>query len=190
MWIYQKKLQIPIKVCGSNPQLASLIISQYGGPEGELSASLRYLNQRYTIPTSQAKAVLTDIGTEELAHMEIVGSLVYKLTENCSGEDFKKAGWGSHFADHGKSLYWENASGNPWVAAYVSGTSDPIADIYDDMAAEQKARAVYENLLQLSDDPEVTKVLGWLREREIVHFQRFGELLMKLQEEANCKKYF
>ncbi len=190
MWIYEKKLEFPVKVCGPNPRLASYIITQYGGPEGELSASLRYLNQRYTMPTAKAKGILTDIGTEELAHMEMVASLVFKLTDGASPEQFKEAGWGSHYADHGKDLYWTNAAGVPWVAAYVSATGDPVADLYENMAAEQKARAVYENLLKLSDDVEVNNVLRWLREREVVHFQRFGETLMDIQEYMNSKKCF
>lgn len=190
MWIYQKKLEVPVKVCGQNPKLASFIINQYGGPDGELSASLTYLNQRYTMPTNKAKALLTDIGTEELAHMEIIATLVYKLTENCTAEEFKNFDWGSHYASHGSCPFWEDASGNPWIAAYIGGTGDPIADIYNNMAAEQKARAIYENLLNLSDDFEVNNALKWLREREVVHFQRFGEILMDLEEYMGNKKYY
>ncbi|AEG58929.1 manganese catalase family protein [Desulforamulus ruminis] len=161
-----------------------------GGPEGELSASLRYLNMRYTMPTGKAKGVLTDIGTEELAHMEIVATLVYKLLEGASVEAIKAADLGAHYADHGKSLYWENAAGVPWVAAYVSATGDPVADLHENLAAEQKARAVYENLLCLTDDPCVKDVLCWLREREIVHFQRFGETLMEVQDFCKQKKFY
>jgi spore coat protein JC len=190
MWIYEKKLEVPVRVSGPNPRLASYVISQYGGPEGELSASLRYLNQRYSMPTGKAKGVLTDIGTEELAHMEIVATLVYKLMENASVEQIKAAGWGSHYADHDKALYWQNAAGVPWVAAYVSATGDPVADLHENLAAEQKARAVYENLIRLSDDPQVNDVLRWLREREVVHYQRFGETLMDVQEYLKSKKYY
>ncbi len=137
-----------------------------------------------------AKGVLTDIGTEELAHMEIVGTLVYKLIEGASIEAIKAADLGSHYADHGRSLYWENAAGVPWVAAYVSATDDPVADLHENLAAEQKARAVYENLLHLTDDPQVKDVLRWLREREVVHYQRFGETLMYVEDFMKQKKAF
>ncbi len=190
MWIYEKKLQIPVRVSAPNPRLAKYVITQYGGPEGELSASLRYLNMRYSMPTNRAKGVLTDIGTEELAHMEIVATLVYKLIEGASIEAIRAADLGAHYADHDRSLYWVNAAGVPWVAAYVSATGDPIADLHENMAAEQKARAVYENLLHLSDDPLVNDTLRWLREREVVHFQRFGETLMHVQEYLDRKKIF
>ncbi len=190
MWVYEKKLEVPVRVTAPNPKLAKYVITQYGGPEGELSASLRYINQRYTMPTSKAKATLTDIGTEELAHMEIVATLVYKLIDGASVEAIKAADLGAHYADHGRALYWHNASGVPWVAAYVSATGDPVADLHENLAAEQKARAVYENLLHLSDDPLVDDVLRWLREREIVHFQRFGEALMDVQERMVSKGHF
>lgn len=190
MWIYEKKLEFPVRVSGPNPRLAKYVITQYGGPEGELSASLRYLNMRYTMPTGRAKGVLTDIGTEELAHMEIVATLVYKLLEGASTEAIKAADLGAHYADHDRSLYWENAAGVPWIAAYVSATGDPVADLHENMAAEQKARAVYENLLRLSDDPLVNDTLRWLREREVVHFQRFGETLMYVEDYLKSKKIF
>lgn len=190
MWIYEKKLEIPVRVSGPNPKLAKYIIAQYGGPEGELSASLRYLNMRYGMPTSRAKGVLTDIGTEELAHMEIVATLVYKLLKGAPIEAIKAADMGGFYAEHDKNLYWVNPEGVPWTAAYVSTTGDPIADMYENLAAEQKARAVYENLLHLSDDPCVNDALRWLREREVVHFQRFGETLMHLQEHMNQKKFY
>lgn len=190
MWIYEKKLEIPVRVSCPDPRMAKYVITQYGGPEGELSASLRYLNMRYTMPTGKAKGVLTDIGTEELAHMEIVATLVYKLLEGASIEAIKAADLGAHYADHGKSLYWENAAGVPWVAAYVSATGDPVADLHENLAAEQKARAVYENLLCLTDDPCVKDVLCWLREREIVHFQRFGETLREVQDFCKQKKFY
>ena len=190
MWVYEKKLQIPVRVSAPNPRLAKYVITQYGGPEGELSASLRYLNMRYSMPTDMAKGVLTDIGTEELAHMEIVASLVYKLLQGASIEAIKAADLGAHYADHDRALYWENAAGVPWVAAYVSATGDPVADLHENLAAEEKARAVYENLIQLSDDPLVTDVLRYLREREIVHFQRFGETLMHVQDYMEKKKFF
>lgn len=190
MWIYEKKLEIPVRVSGPNPALAKHVIAQYGGPEGELSAALRYLNMRYSMPTSRAKGVLTDIGTEELAHMEIVATLVYKLMEGASIEQIKAADMGGFYAEHDKSLYWVNPEGVPWVAAYVSATGDPIADLHENLAAEQKARAVYENLIHLSDDPCVTDVLRYLREREVVHFQRFGETLMQVEEYMKQKKFY
>lgn len=190
MWIYEKKLQHPVRVTGPDPRMAKYIITQYGGPEGELSAALRYLNMRYTMPTSLAKGVLTDIGTEELAHMEIVATLVYKLIEGASVDAIKAADLGAHYADHDKSLYWENAAGMPWIAAYVSATGDPVADLHENLAAEQKARAVYENLIHLTDDPYVKDTLRWLREREVVHYQRFGETLMHVEEYCRQKKIF
>lgn len=190
MWFYEKKLEYPIKVYSTNPKLAKVIITQYGGPDGELGASLRYLTQRYTMPTGRGKAVLTDIGTEELAHMEIVASLVYNLIKDASLEQIKAAGMEGYYADHDKAIYFVNGSGVPWVASYIQSKGDPITDIYEDMAAEQKARSTYEYLIQLSDDPGVTETLRFLREREIVHFQRFGEILEHLYEHYNHKKYF
>lgn len=142
------------------------------------------------MPTGRAKGVLTDIGTEELAHMEVVATLVYKLLEGAPLETIKAADFGSHYADHDRALYWENAAGVPWVAAYISATGDPVADLYENLAAEQKARAVYENLIHLTDDPQVIDVLRYLREREIVHFQRFGETLMHVEEYVNKKKVY
>lgn len=190
MWVYEKKLQVPVKVAGPDPRMAKYIITQYGGPEGELSAALRYLNMRYTMPTGRAKGVLTDIGTEELAHMEVVATLVYKLIEGAPIEAIKAADLGAHYADHDRSLWWENAAGVPWVAAYVSATGDPIADLHENLAAEQKARAVYENLIHLTDDPYVKDVLRYLREREVVHYQRFGETLMYVEEYCRQKKIY
>lgn len=190
MWLYEKKLEFPVKVCGPNPRLARDIITQYGGPDGELSASLRYLTQRYTMPISQAKGVCTDIGTEELAHMEIVAALVFNLTKDATVEQIKAAGLDDYYADHDKALYFVNASGVPWTAAYIEAKGDPVADLHEDMAAEEKARATYENLINLSDDPDVTQVLQFLREREVVHFQRFGETLMLVQEWKEGRKYF
>jgi len=190
MWIYERKIEFPVRVTAPDPRMAKYIITQYGGPEGELSASLRYLNMRYTMPTNRAKGVLTDIGTEEMGHMEIVATLVYKLLEGVPIEAIKAADLGSHYADHGRALWWENTAGVPWIAAYVSATNDPIADLHENMAAEQKARAVYENLLHLTDDPLVKDTLRWLREREVVHFQRFGETLMYIEDYMQQKKFY
>lgn len=190
MWVYQKKLEYPIRVNGPNPKLAKTIITQYGGPDGELAASLRYLTQRYTMPTGRSKAILTDIGTEELAHMEIVASLVYNLMKNATLEQIKAAGMEGYYADHDHALYFVNGDGVPWVAAYIQSKGDPITDIYEDMAAEQKARSTYEHLIQLSDDPGATDTLKFLREREVVHFQRFGETLEHLYDHFNHRRIF
>lgn len=190
MWIYEKKLQYPVNVSCKNVSLAKWIITQYGGPDGELAASLRYLNQRYSMPTERAKATLNDIGTEEMAHLEIVGTLVYKLTKDASVEELKAAGLAGHYADHDRALFYVDATGNPWTAAYIQAKGDPIADLTEDMAAEQKARATYNWLINLSDDPQATDVLRFLREREVVHFQRFGETLNYMQDYMQEKKCY
>lgn len=190
MWVYERKLEFPARVCGPNPRLAKAIITQYGGPDGEFSASLRYLSQRYSMPISQAKGVLTDIGTEELAHMEIVAALVYNLMKDASLEAIKAAGMEGYYADHDRAIYMVNGEGVPWTAAYIASKGDAITDLHEDMAAEEKARTTYEHLIDLSDDPDATDTLRWLREREIVHFQRFGETLMLVQEFKEGKKYF
>ncbi len=190
MWIYEKKLEYPAKVSGPNPKLAKVIITQYGGPDGELSASMRYLTQRYSMPIPQAKAVLTDIGTEELAHMEIVATLVYNLIKDAPLEQIKKEGMAGYYADHDRAVYFIDASGNPWTAAYIQSKGDPITDLHEDMAAEQKARSTYEYLINLSDDPCVTDTLRFLRMREVVHFQRFGEALQLVQEYKDRKKFY
>lgn len=175
MFVYQKKLQYPINVKNSNPRLASVIISQYGGPDGELGASLRYLSQRYAMPYNEVKGVLTDIGTEELGHLEMVGTLVHQLTRNLTQEQIIKSGFAPYFVDHTVGVYPTAASGTPWSADSMQSTGDVIADLTEDMAAEQKARLTYDNILRLSDDPDVSDVIRFLREREVVHFQRFGE---------------
>lgn len=176
MWKYEKRLQFPVNIKKSNPRLAKLIVTQYGGSQGELAAALRYLNQRYTMPDNKGRALLTDIGTEELAHVEIVSTIIYQLTKDASKEEMKKAGFDPHYAEHNKALYPTDANGVPFDIRYISTTGDPIADLSEDMAAEQKARAVYENLIDLTDDPDVLKPLLWLRQREIVHFNMFKEL--------------
>jgi spore coat protein JC len=190
MWVYQKSLEYPAAVRATNPGLAKDVITQYGGPDGELGASLRYLTQRYTMPLPQAKAALTDIGTEELAHLEIVATLVYQLIKDATIEQIKAAGMDGYYADHDKAVYFVNATGVPWVAAYIQSKGDPITDITEDMAAEQKARSTYEYLIQLSDDPDVTDTLRFLWQREIVHFQRFGEVLDLLQDYYGRQHYF
>jgi spore coat protein JC len=188
VWVYEKKLEYPVKVSGPNPKLAKAVITQYGGPDGELAASLRYLTQRYSMPTSQAKGVLTDIGTEELAHMEIVAAIVYNLLKNAPLEQIKAAGMEGYYADHDRSVFFVNGDGVAWVAAYIQSKGDPITDLHEDMAAEEKARSTYEHLINLSDDPDVTDVLRFLREREVVHFQRFGETLNIVQDHLSSRK--
>lgn len=190
MWIYEKKLQYPIKIKNPNPKLAQIIISQYGGPDGELGASLRYLSQRYSMPYDRAKGALTDIGTEELAHLEMVGTLVYQLTRNLSPDEIEKQGFGTYFVDHTTGVYPQAASGTPWSAATMQVKGDPITDLHEDMAAEMKARTTYDNILRLSDDPDVNDVIKFLRQREIVHYQRFGELLRNVQDNLDSKNFF
>ncbi len=175
MWVYEKRLEYPIKITRSNPALAKLIISQYGGPDGELGASLRYLSQRYSMPYPELKAILTDIGSEELNHLEMVGTIVYQLTRNLSEEEIKKSGFDAYFVDHTTGVYPADASGNPWSAATIQVTGDTITDLHENMAAEQKARTTYDNILRFCDDPDVKDPIRFLREREIVHYQRFGE---------------
>lgn len=190
MWVYEKKLEYPVKIKNPNPKMANLIITQYGGPDGELAASLRYLSQRYHMPIPEAKGILNDIGTEELAHFEMVGSMVYQLMKGASIDEIKKDGVGAYFADHDRAVYPASAAGNPFTAAYIQSKGDPIADLHEDLAAEQKARATYENLIKLADDPDVIEPLKFLREREVVHFQRFGEALRKVQEYMDSKKFY
>lgn len=182
MWAYEKKLEYPVKIKNPNPEMAKIIITQYGGPDGELAASLRYLSQRFSMITPQAIATLNDIGTEELAHLEIVGSMVHQLTKGSSLEELKKAGLDAYYVDHDKGIYPVNASGAPFTAAYIQSKGDPIVDLTEDLAAEQKARATYEYLLNFADDPDVIEPLKFLREREVVHYQRFGEALRIVQE--------
>ena len=176
MWQYQKKLQYPINIKQTNPKLAALIISQYGGPDGELGASLRYLSQRYAMPYPELKGLLTDIATEELGHLEMVGTIVYQLTRNLSEDDIKTAGFDSYFVDHTTGVYPQAASGAPFTAAYIGVKGDPITDLSESLAAEQKARTTYDNILRYcADDPDVRDVIKFLRQREVVHYQRFGE---------------
>ena len=191
MWTYNKVLEYPINIKNRNPQLAKFIISQYGGPDGELSASLRYLSQRFGMPDQTAKAILNDIGTEELAHLEMVGTIIHQLTEGCCPEELKQAGLGSYYTDHGWGVYPQSAAGMPFSASVLAVKGDPIADLQEDLAAEQKARATYEKLIDLcADDPDVIDPLRFLREREIVHFQRFGEALRGVQDKLAEKKWY
>lgn len=191
MWTYNKMLEYPINIKCKNPKLAKFIISQYGGPDGELAASLRYLSQRFGMPDERAKAILNDIGTEELAHLEMVGTIVHQLTDGVSPADLAKAGLGDYYTDHGWGVYPQAAAGYPFTASVLAVKGDPIADLQEDLAAEQKARATYEKLIDLcGDDPDVVDPLRFLREREIVHFQRFGEALRNIQDKLAQKRFY
>ncbi|MTT31248.1 spore coat protein CotJC [Terrilactibacillus sp. BCM23-1] len=189
MWYYEKKLQYPVKVSTCNPKLAKFLMEQYGGADGELAAALRYLNQRYTIP-DKVIGLLNDIGTEEFAHLEMIAAMVYKLTKDATPEQLEAAGLGGHYVNHGKDLFYDNARGVPFTAAYIQAKGDPITDLYEDIAAEEKARATYQWLINISDDPFLNESLSFLREREVVHSQRFREAVEILKEERDKKKYF
>ncbi len=190
MFIYQKKLQFPVNIRSTNPKLTAVIISQYGGPDGELGASLRYLSQRYSMPYPELKGLLTDIGTEELGHLEMIGAIVHQLTRDLTEEQAKAAGFDAYFVDHTAGVYPTAASGYPWNAASMQVKGDVIADLAEDMAAEQKARVTYDNILRLSDDPDVNQVIRFLREREIVHFQRFGEAMRLATDRMDQKNVY
>ena len=190
MFVYEKKLQFPVKIKNCNPKLAAFIISQYGGPDGELGASLRYLSQRYAMPYNELKGLLTDIGVEELGHLEMVGAIIHQLTRNLNDEQIKTAGFDTYFVDHTAGVYPQFASGTPWTAATMQVKGDVICDLTEDLAAEQKARVTYDNILRLSDDPDVNNVIRFLREREVVHFQRFGEAIELGKEKMNKKNIY
>jgi len=190
MWQYEKKLQYPVKIKTPNAKLAKVIISQLGGPDGELAASLRYLNQRYAMPYGEVKGLLTDIGTEELAHFEMISAILYQLTKDLSMEEIKKSGFDTYFVDHTTGIYPVAASGTPFTATYFQSKGDIITDLSEDMAAEQKARTTYDNILRLADDPDVRDPIRFLREREIVHYQRFGEALRIAQDKLNSKNFY
>ena len=191
MWTYNKMLQYPINIKCTDPKLAKVIISQYGGPDGELAASLRYLSQRFGMPDQTSKAILNDIGTEELAHLEMVGTIVHQLTKNATIEQIQEAGLDAYYTDHGVDVYPQAAAGFSFNAAVLACKGDPIANLQEDLAAEQKARATYEKLIDLcKDNPDVLDPLRYLREREVVHFQRFGEALRKVQDKLAEKKYY
>ena len=190
MFVYEKKLQYPVKIARPNPKLAGIVLTQYGGPDGELGASLRYLSQRFSMPYPELKGLLTDIGTEELGHLEMIGAIVHQLTRNLTEEQQREGGFAPYFVDHTTSVYPQAASGTPWSAATMQVKGDPITDLVEDMAAEQKARTTYDNILRLSDDPDVNDVIKFLRAREVVHFQRFGEAVQKLREKLNEKNVY
>ncbi len=190
MWIYEKRLQYPVKITQTNPKLAQVIMSQMGGPDGELAASMRYLSQRYSMPYAQAKALLTDIGTEELAHLEIISAIIYQLTKDLSPEEISASGFDKYYVDHTLGLWPQAAGGIPFNACEFQSKGDPITDLFEDLAAEQKARTTYDNILRLVHDPEVCDPIRFLREREIVHFQRFGEALSVVQDNLNSKNFY
>ncbi len=190
MFAYEKKLQYPVRIKNTNPALASYIISQYGGPDGELGASLRYLSQRYSMPYPELQGLLTDIGTEELGHLEMIGAIVYQLTRNLTDEQIKSSGFAPYFIDHTTGVYPTAASGFPFSAGALAVKGDIIADLTEDLAAEQKARVTYDNILRMSDDPDVSDAIRFLRAREIVHFQRFGEAIRLAKEKMDQKNIY
>ena len=190
MWLYEKKLQYPVKIKNPNPMYAKIIVSQLGGPDGELGASTRYLSQRFSMPDRKIVGLLTDIGTEELAHVEMISAILYQLTRNLSPEEIKKSGFDAYFVDHTTGIYPQAASGVPFTTAYIGVKGDVFADLHEDLAAEQKARVTYDNLLRLIDDPDVRDPLKFLREREVVHYQRFGDALGIAQDAFSDKKNF
>ena len=190
MWFYERRLEYPINIKNPNPALAKFIISQYGGPHGEIGASLRYLSQRCSMPYREVAGILNDIGTEELAHLEMVCTIVHQLTRNMTIEQIKEAGFEDYFVDHTAGVYPQAASGTPMSTATLAVTGDALADISEDMAAEQKARLTYDNILRLADDPDVIDPIRFLREREIVHYQRFGEGLRLIQDRLDSKNFY
>lgn len=190
MWNYEKRLQYPVNITQTNAKLAQIIITQFGGPDGELAASQRYLSQRYSMPYSNVSGLLTDIGTEEMAHMEIVCAIVYQLTKDLTIDEIKASGFDKYYVDHTLGLYPVAAAGTPFTATYFQSKGDPITDLVEDMAAEQKARTTYDNILRLIHDPEVCDPIRFLRAREIVHFQRFGEGLRIVQDNLDSKNFY
>ena len=190
MWNYEKRLEYLIKIKQNNPELAKVIISQYGGPNGEIGASMRYLSQRFAMPYKEVCGVLTDIGTEELAHLEMVATIVHQLTSNLTPEQIVAGGFDQYYVDHTTGIWPQAASGEPFSASMFQSVGDPITDLSEDLAAEQKARTTYDNLLRLIKDPDVRDPIAFLRQREIVHFQRFGEALRRVQERLDSKNFY
>ena len=190
MWIYEKKLQFPVKIKNPDASLAKVIITQLGGPDGELGASTRYLSQRFSMPYREVIGTLTDVGTEELAHVEMISTIVHQLTRNLSVEEIKRAGLDAYFVDHTVGVYPQSAAGVPFTTAYIGVKGDVIADLNEDLAAEQKARVTYDNLLRLINDPDVKEPIKFLRERELVHYQRFGEALRLTQDRLDCRNFY
>ena len=190
MWIYERKLQYPVKIKNPNAALAKVIISQLGGPDGELGAATRYLSQRFSMPYREISGILTDVGTEELAHVEMISAILYQLTRNLSIDEIKASGFDTYFVDHTTGIYPIAASGVPFTAAYIGVKGDVFADLHEDLAAEQKARVTYDNLLRLIDDPDVCDPIKFLREREIVHYQRFGEAMRIAQDKSDSQNFY
>ena len=190
MWNYEKRLQFPVNIKEPNARLATVIMSQYGGPDGEMGASMRYLSQRYAMPYKEVAGLLTDIGTEELGHLEMIGAIVYQLTRNLSYDEIKKSGFDTYFVDHTTGIYPTAASGAPYTAASMQSKGDILADLTENLAAEQKARATYDNILRLVDDPDVREPIKFLRAREIVHFQRFGEGLRLATDRLDSRNFY
>ena len=190
MWTYDKRLQYPVKISQPNPQMAQVIITQFGGPDGELAASMRYLSQRYSMPYKETSALLTDIGTEELAHMEMICAIVHQLTRNLTPEEIVASGFDKYYVDHTTGLWPQAAGGFPFNACVFQSKGDPITDLTEDMAAEQKARTTYDNILRLFKDPEICDPIRFLRQREVVHFQRFGEGLRIVQDHLDSKNFY
>ena len=190
MWIYEKKLQYPVKIANPNPRLAGIIVDALGGPDGETGAAMRYLNQRYTMPNGKVIGLLTDIGSEELGHAEMVAAILYQLTRNLTPAEIKAGGFDKYFVGHGDGIYPCSAAGVPFSAMAISSKGDSISDLQEDLAAEQKARVTYDNILRLSDDPDVNDAIKFLRQREIVHFQRFGEALRTVQDHLDSKNFY
>jgi len=190
MWIYEKKLEYPVKIKNADPKAAQIIISQLGGPDGEIGASMRYLHQRYACPYGEVSGILTDIGTEELAHMEMVAAIIHQLTKNLTIDEIKGTPFATYFVDHTTGVYPVAASGVPYDMKYIASKGDIITDLHEDLAAEQKARTTYDNILRLVDDPDVRDVIKFLREREIVHYQRFGEALRIVQDKLDSKNFY
>ncbi|MGQ8871449.1 manganese catalase family protein [Paenibacillus amylolyticus] len=189
MWVYEKKLQYPVRVSKCDPHMAKLLMEQYGGADGELAAALRYLNQRYTIP-DKIIGLLNDIATEEFSHLEMIATMIYKLTKDATMEQLEQAGLDAHYAGHDRALFYNNAAGVPFTASYIQAKGDPIADLYEDIAAEEKARATYQWLIDLTDDVDLQDSLKFLREREIVHSLRFREAVEILKDDRETKKIF
>ena len=190
MWTYEKKLQFPVNIRKPDPAFAKIVISQIGGPDGELAASMRYLNQRYAMPYDSVRAMLTDIGTEELAHLEMVSAILYQLTRNLTMEEVENSGFGPYYIDHTAGIWPQAAGGVPFNACEFQSKGDAITDLTEDLAAEQKARTTYDNLIRIIDNPEVREPLKFLREREVVHFQRFGEALEKIKSNLDSKNFY
>ena len=190
MWSYEKRLQYPVNITTTNPKLAMVIMTQLGGPDGEKGAATRYISQRYSMPYSNVAGLLTDIGTEEMAHEEIISAIVHQLTRNLTAEQIEGTPFANYYVDHTLGIYPVSATGDPWTAAYVQSKGDPITDLHEDLAAEQKARTTYDNILRLVKDPEVCDPIRFLREREIVHYQRFGEALRSVQERLDSRNFY